>query len=94
MNCCPFNELEVKLDEVPEILKQLGFVPANIADEKAYIYADAELEEAVPFRGSHFSNASLGGVGALHLGNARSSSNGNIGFRSAYYELEELETEN
>lgn len=93
-NCCPFNELEVKLDEVPEILKQLGFIPANIADEKAYIYADAELEEAVPFRGSNFGYASNGGVGALYLRNERSGSGYGVGFRSAYYELEELETEN
>lgn len=93
-NYCPFNKLEINLDEVPKILQQLGFVPANIEEEKAYIYADADLEEAVPLRGSSCNYTSYGGVGALGLGSERSNSLSNIAFRSAYFEFEELETEN
>ena len=93
-NGCAFKNLEIKLDEVPEILKQLGFIPENIAEEKAYIYADAELEEAVPLRGSSFNGTSDGGVGGLYLLGGRSGAGNDVGFRSAYYELEELETEN
>lgn len=48
----------------------------------------------MPFRGSSFNNTSNGGLGALHLHNPRSSVYYNVGFRSAYVEFEELETEN
>ena len=60
----------------------------------AYIYADSEEDETIPFRGSSFFNTSFGGLGALHLYYARSSVINSVGFRSAYVEFEELETEN
>lgn len=91
---CAFKELEIELDETPDILKMLGFVPENIKEETAYIYADTELEEALPLRGSSVNGTSDGGVGYLNLNNARSNSYGSVGFRSAYFEYEELETEN
>lgn len=91
---CRFKEMKIALDEVPEILRQLGIVPQNVEEETAYIYADSGEEEAVPFRGSSFSNASGGGLGALGLCLARSLVNLHVSFRSAYVEFEELETEN
>lgn len=89
---CSFKNLEINLDEVPEILQQLGIVPKNQQEEEAYIFADSGEEEAVPFRGSSFSSASYGGVGALSLDGVRSGVDRHVGFRSAYYEL--LDTEN
>jgi hypothetical protein len=91
---CRFKNLEIRLEEVPEILKQLGIVPENFKEETAVIYADNDLKEAVPFRGSNFYLTSDGGVGALHLSYGRSDSLSSFGFRSAYVEFEELETEN
>lgn len=93
-NGCRFKGMEIALDEVPEILRKLGIVPQNVKEETAYIYADTEEEEAVPLRGSSFNVASDGGLGALHLYNPRSSVHSYVGFRSAYVEFEELETEN
>ena len=93
-NGCRFNEIEIGLENTPEILRKLGIIPKNIDTETAYIYADSSEEEAVPFRGSGFSLASNGGFGALHLNGARSNVSDFVGFRSAYVEFEELETEN
>lgn len=93
-NGCRFKGMEIALDEVPEILRQLGIVPQNITEEMAYIYADSGEDETIPFRGSSFHHPSGGGVGALLLSNARSSVHYYVGFRSAYVEFEELETEN
>lgn len=93
-NGCRFKEMEIALDEVPEILRQLGIVPQNVEEETAYIYADSGEEEAVPFRGSSFLYTSSGGLGALSLDSARSSVLLDVSFRSAYVEFEELETEN
>lgn len=91
---CRSTDLEIELEEMPEILQQLGIVTQNLDEEMAYIYADSGEDETIPFRGSSFYHTSYGGVGALYLGNARSVVNSNVGFRSAYVEFEELETEN
>lgn len=91
---CRFKEMKIELEEVPEILRQLGIVPQNMEEETAYIYADTEEEEAVPFRGSSFGSTSFGGVGALNLYYPRSYVSHDVGFRSAFIEFEELETEN
>ncbi|MCM1374043.1 MAG: SUMF1/EgtB/PvdO family nonheme iron enzyme [Muribaculum sp.] len=91
---CRFKGMEINLEEVPDILRQLGIVPENVKEETAYIYADTGEEEAVPFRGSGFHHTSHGGFGALRLYYPRSFVYGIVGFRSAYVEFEELETEN
>lgn len=91
---CRFNEMEIALDEVPEILQKLGIVPKNVKEETAYIYADSGEDETIPFRGSSFSHAFGGGVVALDLFFARSFVYHDVSFRSAYVEFEELETEN
>ena len=78
-------KLAGSLKEVPEIIHRLGILPQDWQQEKAGIWADSELEEAVPFRGSGFRNASHGGVAALNLYNARSLVDNSVSFRSALY---------
>ena len=70
---------------MPEIAYKLGIVPHDWKNETAGIWADNELEEAVPFRGSCFLNTSNGGAGALNLDNPRSFVNSNVSFRSALF---------
>lgn len=83
-NGCHFSELELEeLEEVPEVLHKLGVIPRNWKEEKAGIWADSSLEEAVPVRGSGFAGASDGGVSALGLSNPRSGVDLSVSFRSA-----------
>lgn len=65
---CRFKEMEITLDEVPEILRKLGIVPQNVEEEAAYIYADSGEKEAVPFRGSSFHNTFRRRSGGVVLG--------------------------
>lgn len=68
---CHIAELQLEeLEDVPEIAYKLGIVPHDWKNETAGIWADSELEEAVPVRGSCFDDASDGGAGALSLDNA------------------------
>ena len=84
---CHIKDLQLEeLEEMPEIAYKLGIVPHDWKNETAGIWADNELEEAVPFRGSSFHNASDGGVGALYLGNARSGVYNSVSLRSALVE--------
>lgn len=48
---CRFTDLEIELEEMPEILQQLGIVTQNLDEEMAYIYADSGEDETIPFRG-------------------------------------------
>lgn len=74
-----------ELEEMPEIAYKLGIVPHDWKNETAGIWADNELEEAVPIRGSSFGSTSDGGAGALHLDNPRSLVYYNVSFRSALF---------
>ena len=74
-----------ELEEMPEIAYKLGIVPHDWKNETAGIWADNELEEAVPFRGSGFGYASYGGAGALYLYYPRSVVLGSVSFRSALF---------
>ena len=78
-------KLAGSLKEVPDIVHRLGILPQNWQQEKAGIWADSELEEAVPLRGSCFGDASGGGVAALNLSGARSGVDNSVSFRSALY---------
>lgn len=84
---CHMKELKVagSLKEVPEIIHRLGILPEGWQQEKAGIWADSNLEEAVPGRGSSFLNTSYGGVSALSLNYARSLVGNGVSFRSALY---------
>ena len=70
---------------MPEIAYKLGIVPHDWKNETAGIWADNELEEAVPFRGSSFGDTSNGGAGALGLDHARSLVDLDVSFRSALF---------
>lgn len=79
-----------ELDEVPEIAYKLGIVPHDWKHETAGLWADSELEESVPLRGSGFCDTSNGGAGALGLNYPRSSVFSGVSFRSALF-LEDWE---
>ena len=79
-----------ELDEVPEIAYKLGIVPHDWKHETAGLWADSELEESVPLRGSGFISASGGGAGALSLSHARSFVSIFVSLRSALF-LEDWE---
>lgn len=83
---CHISELQLDgLEEVPEIAYKLGIVPHDWKNETAGIWADSELEETVPIRGSGFDNTSGGGGAALSLFNDRAYVLGSVSFRSALY---------
>ena len=83
---CHIKDLQLEeLEEMPEIAYKLGIVPHDWKNETAGIWADSELEEAVPFRGSSFFSTSSGGAGALHLDSPRSSVYVSVSFRSALF---------
>lgn len=83
---CHISELQLDgMEEVPEIAYKLGIVPHDWKNETAGIWADSELEETVPFRGSSFYNTSSGGGAALHLFYTRSIAHNRVSFRSALY---------
>ena len=73
------------MEDVPEIAYNLVIVPHDWKNETAGIWADSELEEAVPIRGSSFYFTSNGGAGALNLLGARSFVFSNVSFRSALF---------
>lgn len=82
-------DLKIDLQEVPQALKDLGIVPDKRAESelKTYVYFDATGGEWLPLRGSGFLSTSLSGASALRLSNPRSISSGDVGFRSAFYEV-------
>lgn len=83
---CHIKDLQLEeLEEMPEIAYKLGIVPHDWKNETAGIWADNELEEAVPFRGSGFRDTSLGGAGALLLSSARSCVSCSVSLRSALF---------
>lgn len=82
---CHFKDMEIKLDEVPDILHKLGIIPENQKEEMAGIFADSGEEETLPLRGSGFYNTSYGGPSSVSLYNPRSGVNYDVGFRSAFF---------
>lgn len=82
-------DLKIDLQEVPQALKDLGIVPDKRAESelKTYVYFDATEGEWLPIRGSGFDNTSDSGASALILGSPRSDSHDDVGFRSAFYEV-------
>ncbi len=82
-------DLKIDLQEVPQALKDLGIVPDKRAESelKTYVYFDATEGEWLPLRGSGFHATSYSGASALDLFSPRSSSIADVGFRSAFYEV-------
>lgn len=90
-NGIAYKDLKIKksvMVAVGEKLREIGIIPDDYKNEDAYIWIDTELTEAIAFRGSSFFSTSSGGVASLYLGNTRPGSGYNMGFRSAYVELE------
>lgn len=77
------EEVSVSLDEVPQILEDLGIIVNDENASKEWFAADAELYEAVCFVGAGCRNTSHSGPSALHLSDPRSSVGARLGFFSA-----------
>lgn len=77
------EEVSVSLDEVPQILEDLGIIVNDENASKEWFAADAELYEAVCFVGAGCRNTSHSGPSALHLNDPRSSVGARLGFFSA-----------
>ena len=77
------EEVSVSLDEVPQILEDLGIIVNDENASKEWFAADAELDEAICFVGASYYNTSDSGPSALILYNPRSSVHTNLGFFSA-----------
>lgn len=88
--CVKIEDLIVDLENVPQALKDVGIAPDTRLDiEKGESGWFDATEERLPLRGSSFHGASSSGASALFLHHARTSSYGDIGFRSAFYEVNE-----
>ena len=77
------EEVSVSLDEVPQILEDLGIIVNDENASKEWFAADAELYEAVCFVGACCLSTSNCGPSALYLNSPRSVVNTLIGFFSA-----------
>lgn len=77
------EEVSVSLDEVPQILEDLGIIVNDENASKEWFAADAELYEAVCFVGAGYGSTSHSGPSALFLYHPRSHVYTNIGFFSA-----------
>ena len=77
---CEWGDAEFEFDAT-EQMKELALYPG---EPEAYLYADTEGER-LPVAGGRWSSGAAAGVFILNLGDARSISNGFVGFRSAFY---------
>ena len=77
---CEWGDAEFEFDAT-EQMKELALYPG---EPEAYLYADTEGER-LPFAGGYWINGAFAGVFYLNLNNARSYSDGDLGFRSAFY---------
>ena len=63
-------------------LKELALYPG---EDNAYLYVDSTEGEYLPYRGGYWNNGTNAGVFCTNLGNGRTNTSNNIGFRSAYF---------
>lgn len=77
------EEVSVSLDEVPQILEDLGIIVNDENASKEWFAADAELYEAVCFVGASCHDTSSSGPSALFLYSPRSLVYTSLGFFSA-----------
>jgi hypothetical protein len=82
-NGCRWCDVQSEI-EVPEIIKALSLFQTDEKDGQAYLFVDTDGER-LPCRGGGFHSTGNAGLGALNLGNPRSSSYVDVGFRSAFY---------
>ena len=89
-NNIAFNDLAAASGvQIPQLAIAAGVIKDSASvwstpGHRQYLNTEGER---LPFRGSGFSFASLGGVASLALSNARTGSNSGVGFRSAYAKL-------
>jgi hypothetical protein len=81
--------LKVDLQEIPQALRYLGILPENgvLEEKNTYVYFDATEGEYLPIRGASFLSAHGSGSSAIGLTYPRFGSDGIVGFRSAFYEV-------
>ena len=77
---CEWGDAEFEFD-VTEQMKELALYSG---EPETYLYADTEGER-LPVAGGGWGDGAIAGVFYLNLGNARSYSNRDLGFRSAFY---------
>ena len=80
------DEMIIDLEEIPEILCNIGVITKDaegVKESHEWFAADATLEEAVEFVGGSYHHTSYAGPSALSLYNPRSHVFTNIGFFSA-----------
>ncbi len=84
-----WKDLKVDLQEIPQALRYLGILPEDGVEEEknTSVWFDATEGEWLPTRGSSFCNKGYSGPSALDLDRPRSGSDVNLGFRSAFYEV-------
>lgn len=79
-----FESLTVKSGYTPPVyLKTLGLQPLNAAGTGDYL-GTRNYGERIALRGGNWYGGANAGVFDVHLGNARTNSGGDVGFRSAY----------
>ena len=76
-------ETYINLTEVPQILKDLGIITDDMKENSEWLSADANLEEAIPFVGGGYGDASNAGPSALGLSDGRSDVWASLGVFSA-----------
>lgn len=77
------REVVIDLEEVPEILKDLGIISEGMDESEEWFAADADLEEAIAFVGACYGGTSYSGPSALGLSSGRSRVSAYLGFFSA-----------
>ena len=83
-----WQNIGIDIDPIPDFVKALGIIPAWHEGNREYFYADAEEDECVPVRGASYNSTSDPGASALTLSDLRSGVGGDVGFFSAYYDVE------
>lgn len=81
---CEWHDAKVDFI-IPDSMRELGLFPG---DPKNWIYADTDGER-LPVAGGSWHDGADAGVFYLDLGDGRSTPNGGVGFRSAYYRCSE-----
>lgn len=77
------REVTIDLEEIPDILKDLGIITDNMKDSSEWFAADADLDEAIAIGGGRWGHTSSAGPSALALAHPRSVSSADFGFFSA-----------
>lgn len=77
------KDVVVDLEEIPEILFDLGILTEDMESSSEWFAADADLDEAVCYAGAGFGRASASGPSALSLLSLRSRVSSGLGFLSA-----------